>query len=205
MEEIDFNQDLQEEKIKYGAVFDPDSGRVKSVGPAWALQEKTNIVEIDKEIAKEIILGNEPMSNYVVDLRHKKLEIRKKISVATIDDLVHRIIEKKWTKKDYFDIFLVYSRKKDTLTIQMTEEFRGTRKLPKKYKSIKKRDVLWEGDLDLYFYITDYNDPNILYDFVTFKINDLVGNTVCFSKLKVPDKFSVYTKRIFENYVIEIK
>lgn len=205
MEEIDFFEPLKIEKVKYVAVFDPESGKVKSIGPIQAFQNQHYRIEIDEDIAESIISGSKNMIDYVVDIRSNKLEIRQKLSVSTIDDLVHRITEKKWTKEDYFDIFLSYTKKNNILKIQMTEEFKGTKKLPKKYKDIKKRDVIWEGDLDLYFYITDYNDPNVLHDFVTFKIVDLIGKTQTFENLRVPPKFSVYTRRVFQNYVIEIK
>jgi hypothetical protein len=192
-------------KPKYVAIFDPESGRIKSIGPAAAFDDQRYKVDLDFDMAETIVSGNDNMANYVVDIRSHKLELRQKINVATIDDLVHRIIEKKWSKEDYFDIFLSYSRKKNVLKIQMTEEFKGTKKLPRKYKDLKIRDVIWEGSLDLYFYITDYNDPNILYDYVKFQVQDLVGETLTFENLNVPEKFSIYTKRIFQNYVLEIK
>lgn len=203
MEEIDFVLPTLE-KVKYSAVFDPESGRIKSVGPDVAFADLHYKIQLDDDIAEKIVSGQDNMSNYVVDIRSNKLELRQKLSLSTIDDLVHRIIEKKWSNEDYFDIFLSYNKKKNVLKIQMTEEFKGTKKLPKKYKDIKKRDVIWEDNLDLFFYITDYNDPNVLYDIVTFKIVDLIGKTMIFDDLSFPDKFSIYTRRIFKNYVIEV-
>lgn len=194
-----------EQKPRYVAVFDPESGRIKSIGPEAAFYDQRYKVDLDHDVAEAIVSGNDNMANYVVDIRNHKLELRQKINVVTIDDLVHRIIEKKWSTEDYFDIFLSYNRKKNLLKMQMTEEFKGTKKLTRKYKDLRIRDVIWEGSLDLYFYITDYNDPNVLHDYVKFKVIDLVGETLTFENLNIPEKFSIYTKRIFQNYVLEIK
>jgi hypothetical protein len=200
MEEIITSRD-----IKYSATFDPYTGQIKSVGPSFAFLDKKYVIEIERDIAESIIVGIDHMSNYVVDVRSNKIELREKKNLITIDDLLHRIVEKKWSQEDYFDIFLTYQRKKNILKIQMTEEFYGTKKLPKKYKNLKKRDVIWEGTTDLFFYIADYNDPNAMYDYRQIKILDLIGNTIEFPDIKFPEKFSIYTRRIFNNYVIEIK
>jgi hypothetical protein len=55
------------------------------------------------------------------------------------------------------------------------------------------------------FLITDYNDPNVLYKPFTIKISDLVGKKFVLKNLELPTKFSVYTRRLFKNYVLEIK
>ena len=52
------------------------------------------------------------------------------------------------------------------------------------------------------FLITDYNDPNILYKMVSLTVSDLVEKKKIFKDIELPDRFSVYTRRIFKNYVL---
>ena len=54
------------------------------------------------------------------------------------------------------------------------------------------------------FFITEYNDPNLLFETVSVTINDLTGNHKLITGFNYP-KFSVYTRRLFKNYVIEYK
>ena len=55
------------------------------------------------------------------------------------------------------------------------------------------------------FLITDYNDPNYVYQTIKIKIDDLINNFKEFTIVDVPNRFSVYTKRLFPNYVMDIK
>jgi hypothetical protein len=54
------------------------------------------------------------------------------------------------------------------------------------------------------FFITDYNDPNVLFEIVSVRIKDLVGKSKIFKNIEYK-KFSVYTRRLFKNYVIVYK
>jgi hypothetical protein len=54
------------------------------------------------------------------------------------------------------------------------------------------------------FMVTNYNDPNLLFEMISFKINDIVEKSVSI-EIDVSEKFSVYTRRIFKNYVFDIK
>ena len=83
----------------------------------------------------------------------------------------------------------------------MSKEFGGTR-APK--VSIKPRKILWDGDTSLNFFITDYNDPNLLFQIVYVKINDLIGKSYIVKNIDY-NAFSVYTRRLFKNYVIKYK
>ena len=53
----------------------------------------------------------------------------------------------------------------------MSTEFGGTRKTR---AGIKKRNIVWDGDTEMQFFITEYNDPNLLFEVVTVTINDLI-------------------------------
>ena len=83
----------------------------------------------------------------------------------------------------------------------MSSEFGGTRKAR---AGIKKRNIVWDGDTEMQFFITEYNDPNLLFETVSVTINDLTGNHKLITGFNYP-KFSVYTRRLFKNYMIEYK
>ena len=54
------------------------------------------------------------------------------------------------------------------------------------------------------FLITDYNDPNLIFQMFSVKLNELVDHNVTIKNIEY-DRFSVYTRRLFKNYLIEYK
>lgn len=205
---IDFDEWLatyQPPEIKYFALFDKDTGRVMSVGPSHAFENESNKLEIDKEIAEQILEGKIWLEKCFVDINAQTLEISEVRQVYKIDDVLHRIIAKEYTEIEKPDLYITCDRKNKTVKFQMTEEYNGTYKQDEKFQPIKKRKILWDGDTDLNFLITDYNDPNVLYKMITIKLNDLVEQEKIIEDVELPIKFSVYTRRVFKNYVIEYK
>ena len=192
-------------KTEYNAAFDSESGKVLSVGPNHSVNKKTfkNIINISSDVAEDIISGKIRMNKCFVDPAMGELEIVEVKDLYSIDDVLHRIIEKKWSEVEKPDIHLVYDRNKQLLTIKLSEEFGGTHKLDKKFYPLTKRKIFWDGETEMNFSITDYNDPHIIHDIVKIKMSDLDGKTVAVN-LECPTKFSVYTKRLFKNYVIEV-
>lgn len=190
----DFNTWITEFKIEetvYVAVYDNLTGQVISVGPSHAFDNETCKLVIDSETAELIIEGKIRISSCVVDMQNNVMEITETKSVFKIDDVLHRIISTEYAEFEKPDVILAYSNR--SLTFSLSEEFNGTRK------------INWDGETVMNFLITDYNDPNILYNMLSLKISDLVGKTVTVDNLDVPNKFSVYTRRLFKNYVIEYK
>lgn len=196
MEElIDFNSWIENISIPatvYMAVYDP-AGRVISVGPSTAFENEPRQLVIDAETAELIIEGTIKISDCFVDLQNNSLEITEVKSVFKIDDVLHRIVSTQYTDIKTPDVILTYDSCNSSLTIKLSDEFASTRK------------ILWDGETVMNFLITDYNDPNILYNMLSFKISDLVAAAVTIDNLEVPSKFSVYTRRLFKNYVIEYK
>jgi hypothetical protein len=197
---IKLSQTLSE--LTYSATFNPKTGAVISVGPSHIFINEENKIPLDKETAEQIIEGNIKVNSCFVDITGGKLEIAEIQSVYKIDDVLHRIIEKKWSDIIKPEIFLSYNKTKKTLTVELTEEFYGTKKVPKKYHPISKRKVIWSGETAMSFLITDYNDPNILYKMVSLTVADLVEKKKVFQDIELPDRFSIYTRRIFKNYVL---
>ena len=192
-------------EIKFFALFDSETGVVTSVGPEHAFSEEKYKLEIDRETAEQILEGKIPLHKCFVDINAQTLEISEVKQVFKIDDVLHRIIAKEYTEIEKPDVFVTYDRSNKTIKFEMTEEFNGTYVQDEKFQPIKKRKILWDGDTDLNFLVTDYNDPNVLYEMVTIKLNDLIGQEKIVKDLDLPIKFSVYTRRVFKNYVIEYK
>lgn len=200
----DFDKWLSEYKmpvVKYVAVFDPATGKVISVGPDYTFQNEQHKVEIDKELAQSIIAAEIQIEKCMIDINSGNLEVAELKTLVKLDDVLHRIISIEFSNIKKPDIYLTYTKKNHTLKIQLSEEFGGTKKLKQKNKP---RKFVWEGSTAMNFLITAYNDPNLIYEIHDVTINDLVGNTVTIKNVNY-DSFSVYTRRIFKNYVIEYK
>lgn len=201
MEEIDFFNFPDIENVKYSAVYDPDTLMITSVGPSIAFLNDKHKISIDENLAEEIISGKIKIHHCFADLHSKSIDIIEKHQVRKIDDILHRIIEKEWSPIIDPEIFLLCEKKKNQIKIQMTTEYGGT----KKSSITVKRKCAWSGDTIMDFYITDYNDPNILIDKFSITINELVSKTKTIGIAELPEKFSIYTRRIFKNYMVHIK
>jgi hypothetical protein len=197
-------KDFKIPEVTYVAVFNPKTGEVTSVGPAYAFKSTQYKIDIDSETAESIIEGKIKINNCFVDTTGNTLEIAEVKSLFKIDDVLHRIIETEWSDIDKPDIYLTYSNK--ALTFQLSEEYGGTYKLAEEFQPVKLKKVIWSGDTELTFLISDYNDPNVLFKMLKFQLSELTGKPKTFKNIELPsNKFSVYTRRLFKNYVIEIK
>lgn len=189
---MDFDEWLELQRsseLEYFVVYDLD-GVVKSVGPSHAVASIDSKIKIDDDIALNILEGRESVFSYRVDIRTKTLIKLNQFSLHTltkIDDVLHRIVDRKWSKISQPDILITH----DTNTSQLKFSMNS------KYKKL-----IWEGDTEMNFLITDYNDPNILLEMISFKAGDISDNTKVYS-IDIPSKFSVYTRRIFDQYVID--
>ncbi len=203
MEEIiDLSINWVPPEITYLASFDPETGMVTAVGPSHAFEGVENVVPIDQDTAELIIDGRITITSCSVDVTGEELSISETRSAYKIDDVLHRITDVRHADFENFNIYLTYDNNK--MSIELSEEFGGTKKLPESLQPVKKKKVNWSGDTDMNFLVSAYNDPNSLYKIFTIKISELLGNKVVLD-LEVPKDFSVYTRRIFKNYVIEQK
>lgn len=193
------------EPVTYSATFDVDSGQVTAVGPSIAFKGVPNSISVENDIAEMIIEGKINISNCAVDVRNMTFELIEKKVVTKIDDVLHRVINKDWTEIDNPDIYITFDRNNQTLTFELTEEFGGTFVLPEKYQPVTKRKIIWDGETVLNFYITEYNDPNILYKKHNLLLKDLVDSKITYTNIAMPEKFSIYTRRVLKNYILEIK
>ena len=192
------------ETIVYNAAFDLESGRVLAVGPNHTVNDKTykSVIQLEADTAEKIISGEIKMSKCFIDPDQGELEIVERKDLYKIDDVLHRIIVRKYSDIKKPDIYLEHNAKSNVMTVELSEEYGGTYK-QKKGVDVAKRKMFWDGETELDFTITDYNDPNVITDNFTVKVNELVGKKVELKELNIPRFFSVYTRRLFKNYMIE--
>jgi hypothetical protein len=201
---LDFDQwylNWKPTEVEYVAVFDSQTGAVLSVGPSHAFVDEKYKVPIDKETAESIISAEIKIDSCVIDINSNKLEVAEIKSVFKLDNVLHRIISIEYTDQKNSDIYLTYNSKNKSLKIELSTEFGGT-KVP--VVPVKERRIVWDGDTEMNFFITDYNDPNVLFEIISVRIKDLVGKAKTFKNIEYK-KFSVYTRRLFKNYVITYK
>ncbi len=205
MEELDFDQWVQNYKPvtpKYFARFQPEDGSIVGIYPETALEDKSNIIEIDDETAMLVYEGKLQLSSCFIDIDSGTFQVAEIKVLNKIDDVLHRIVDKQWSKfDDEEDIFVTVFSEKGKITIELSEKYNGTKPSSKK----SKRKIHWDGSTVMTFLITDYNDPNVIFDVVKIKIDDLIGNSKTLPIKNIPEKFSVYTKRLFPKYILEVK
>jgi hypothetical protein len=185
----------------YVAVFDPITGKVVSIGPDFAFSNEVNKVMVDSHLAESIINAEIQIENCMIDISSGNLEIAELKTLVKLDDVLHRIISTEYSVVTTPDVYLTYTKRTKTLKIQLSQELGGTNK---SNTEGTRRNFVWDGSTEMNFLITAYNDPNILYQTHAITINDLVGKTVTVKNIDF-DHFSVYTRRLFKNYVIEYK
>lgn len=203
MAEIDFDEwikNYKPVKPKFFVSFKPEDGSIVGLYPENALTDIKHTVEIDDETATLIYDGKLQISSCYIDLDSGNFQIAEIKVLNKIDDVLHRIIDKKWaTIVDEEDVYLQYNTKDKTIRFELSEKYQGTRKSSTK----NKRKIHWDGSTVMSFLITDYNDPNVIYDVIKIKIDQLVENTFTVNLKDIPEKFSIYTKRIFPRYLFE--
>jgi hypothetical protein len=176
--------------IEYYATF-KDDGALIGVYPSHAVLDKTNKIKIDDEIATAIATGVENLFSYKVDIPTKKLVKLNKFSTHSlikIDDILHRVIDKKWSNIQDPDITILHNTKNNTLIFSMSDKYSN--------------NIIWDGETEMIFLVTAYNDPNVLIHMLSIRAGDITENTKSFA-LDLPTRFSVYTRRIFDKYIFE--
>lgn len=205
MEELDdfdiIVHQYQQIKNVFWAVFDPNTGVVMGIYPNSSADEFSNKVKINDDVVEAINRGEIQLKQCFVNVDQTEVQISDSNSLIKIDDILHRIIEKKWSEDEDFDVLVQYDKEHQTLKLSLAEYLGGT--AISNTKKIK-RQLDWAGDTKITLIISDYNDPNVLYYFISLRIDDLIGKEKIIENLKLPEYFSVYTRRIFKNYILDI-
>jgi len=174
---------------EFYAIFNED-GFVTSVIPHKGSIDLLDKIKIDEEEAHKILTGQESLFSYRVDIPTKKFFKLSKFAthnLIKIDDVLHRIIEKQWSTVQDPDILVQYIEEDQELIFSID---------PKHTKFI------WSGETEMIFLVTGYNDPNILLEMISLRIGDLIDRPK-HVKIAPTEKFSLYTRRIFDNYIFE--
>jgi hypothetical protein len=186
-------------EVSYYAIFD-DSGAVTAMLSEHSAKDIKNKILIDREIAESVIEGKTSLSSYMVDLTSATLEFIEIHALKKIDDVLHRVTNYKWSRVQFNDIFLTYNRKNKCLTIELSSRYSGTKVDSNEGQSKK---IHWVDDTEMLFLFTYFNDPHCLDCSVSVKIQELVNNKKVIDNIDLPKNFSVYTRRLFKNYVVE--
>jgi hypothetical protein len=169
--------------------FDLD-GNVIALHPGPAVDHIKNKIQVDLDVALGIYDRGETLRHYKVDVisgRVIKVNLASITGLTKIDDVLHRVIDKKWSKISKPDVSIEYDRADALLTFKINPLL---------------KTIEWQGDQDMVFLITEYNDPNVLQEMISFNVNELVKYPQRFT-LTLPAKFSIYTRRIFDKYTYE--
>jgi hypothetical protein len=203
-ETLDFDLWLEQQtqqSVSFYAVYNPDTGAVTGIYPSHSAFEFEHKVLIDTDIAEAIFEGKISSNACAVDLLTKTFELIETRSLNKIENLLYRIPDKRWANPDVEpDIYISYDREKNQLTFELTEILYGARK---SHSDEKKRKFNWDGETDMAFLITDHSDPNVLRKVLIVKIDELINQNKVFENIKLPTRFSIYTRRIFKNYVFD--
>jgi hypothetical protein len=174
---------------EYYAIYD-DEGNVKAIMSNYHDTAGLKKVVIDSEIAIAIHEGREHLHKFKVDTitkEFKKIESLNFYGLKKIDDILHRIVDKCWSNIDIADLYVSYDSANSLLSFYLDDRLKNSP---------------WEGETIMTFFITGYNDPNILKEIISFPIGDLSQGPKTFS-FRSNEKFSIYTKRVLQNYVYE--
>ena len=190
---MDFDEwiKLPSNQVEYFAKFNQENGSLLGIYPSHAAQDIVNKIQIDEDVAAQIASGKENLFSYQVDLPTKKLVKISKFSTHSlikIDDVLHRVIDKKWSKITDPDVVISYSKENKSLTFSMNNKY--------------SKNIIWDGETEMIFLVTDYNDPNVLMQMISIRAGDITENTKSFH-IELPEKFSVYTRRILDKYIFE--
>lgn len=189
---IPFDEFLKTVKIPeetYWFEFDA-VGNVISLHPGHVVEAITNKIQIDKSIVDEIYNNKSTLKNFKVDISSGqliRLTLESITGLTKIDDVLHRIIDKQWTRISKPDISVEYSKEEKLLTFKINPLL---------------KTLEWQGDQDMIFLITDYNNPNALREMISFNVNELVAYPHRIN-VDLPEKFSIYTRRLFDKYTFE--
>lgn len=190
MEEVmDFDQWYLNHKIEivYWAVYDPETGKVKGIYPNESADAFNYKIKIDNEMGEAISEGKISLTNCYIDFESDTLEITEIKSLLKIDDVLHRIANSRWENIENPELTITLTN--EELKFSLSDNAKG------------KKRIHYSGDTVMNFYITEYNDPNLLLEKISIQIDELIKDEKSFN-INLPERFSIYTRRIFKKYIL---
>ena len=184
MEEMTLEQWVKNYKIqiKYFASYD-HLGNISLVfGSEQTDLIDDNTIEIDKDLAMSIINGEKNIFSYKIDILNRKIYEIKKEQIS-IKQSLYRIGQDKWSKIVDPDIFIFCNINENSLTFKLSSTFTHLQNT---------------NSCNLLFYITDYNDPDVLRSTVNIDFLKLVDRELVFDNIDLSGNFSIFTKPLFK-------
>ena len=192
-EVIDFDKWLENfvpPTVQYYAIFDRATSMVVGIYPDHAALDLDNKLLVDNEFADDVFSGKIALTSCFVDEVEGKLEIIQTKSLKTIDDILHRIIDKKYSEFISPDVVVRYIVEEKNIEFELSDR-------------LKEKNIKWSGDTELKFIICSYNDPHKIYQIIKFTLEDLFESNAKILYTGTDNNFSVFTPRIFKKYVFE--
>lgn len=168
-----------------------DLGFVIALHPGHVVDNIVNKIKIDNDLAQEVYKGSLSLKHYRFDITTgtlQKIDLTDINGLTKIDNVLHRVVDKHWSKISKPDVAIEYNQKENLLTFKLNP-------------LLKIAD--WHGDKDMIFLVTGYNDPNCLHTMIDINVNELAKYPHKFS-YKSSGKFSIYTRRLFDKYTFEM-
>ena len=206
MEEmIDFDEWLkQQESIPAGycAVYDPESGIIKSIQPLRSAVHETFKVDISTELAESIFSGSVNPGLFFVDPETCKIEALENQSLVKINQTLIRIPLKKFSEPGDYNVCITYNRSNKQIIFELSKKYGGT--YWDNSNPPAKKVVFWDPSSTIDFLFCNYNDPNVMHKGISFNISDMIGQPKIFDNVDLPKRFSVYhTNKILKNYIVD--
>jgi hypothetical protein len=194
MEEItDFDKWLQMlivEPVEYYAIYNPQTAEVIGIYPKNSAKDIEHKVLIDLDLAESILEGKVSLRSCFVDEVDDILQVVQTQSVRQIDDILHRVVSKAFATFDEADLCITFNSELNTITLLLIEK-------------LKRKNIRWANSTVLKFLITEYNDPHKVIQVITTTLDDLYNNNQTYQYTGTDKNFSVFTSRIFKNYIFE--
>lgn len=195
---LDFDKWIDEHQtveVKYYAVYN-DDGTVIGIYPERVVADKQNKVLVDKETAERIQDGTLQLHLCRVSILEKKFLASFE---KEIDDVLHRIPDKQWSSEKYFDFYVDYVKKESKIVLALSKKYQGTRDSGSPLTSPVNG---LRTEIDLIF--SEYNDPNIPFYNIKVKVEELINKEKVIDNIVLPEKFSVFTRRFFDTYIVDV-
>jgi hypothetical protein len=179
-------------EIVYKVYFDQDTGNIISISNVEQDTETNFIIDIQdarpyldgtKSVTRHKVVYDIRTSSYIIVDKYKKLE-------ADVNDNVYKI-----KQQDNAQITVSFLAQSNMWKVALSDS-------AKKDLESKKERI----NQLLQFSVTQKNNPNILHDYFTTTVQQLLENPMMInsqSQFEI-DKYSVYTNRKFQKYSCEV-
>ena len=164
--------------------YDPSTGKLLGVFQQNNLPRFDFYIKIDSEIAEKFHNGEFKPSRFVVDTKTLKLK-----------SLENRLNE-------YNEVLL---RIPYTTDIEEYECKILINQLEQKIKFELNSHLEYPDQVNTIFYFTKYNDPTIIYDILEVPVYQIKNNKEFNLNFNFSENNSIFTKRLFNGYGIELQ